>query len=677
MQKEQGFTHHSDVASNVDLNIDLFDMSNMDIGVLSHFEKGRGNHDLIANASSALVSLVYSNIETGYDVKTNADLFSGSILDNLIQTNGTGITGEIMTSEVSPFYIQGNDISNLSSGTANGINLVGSGQVENFIIRDNIINNVSTSDGQSIGLSDVFSSIVSFNTILGGGTTVDGINLNNGGRSEISCNDITSANTGVHIGVSVENEYSQNDILNSSNPDLDFYGDVMLADGSLIRWNLLKNSLPWSIQYDVDGITGPQTHTMYNEWVDQSQWEVFHANPDQFPNSNADLCRFWYPPGAALGSIHYPDHNNKALFTFLSPIPINKPGCVLSDPNQFPSNPSLATLGIDSDSLYTEILSDTKFFNNYSLAQETGFKQMLYKTIHNNPDWLVGNSVLTNFYTQASNGFVGQSFAISDSLSSLFSIMQTQALYLKAWQSDLDSLKNLIIGYQEQMAVTQDSLTQDSLNALLNFAKMEADSIGTLVSDQQTMDSLANSAVIQNIESLNNALPSGTDHQFSEKTLNQFTLMELNGENLSSSDSTDLQTIAQYCYEDGGRFVFSARGLALSKLGEYFDESNCQQSSSLKTGNTIVAEPYTEWMRLSPNPAKDFLQIELSPGLISDNPIRIRVIDAYGHEIITRSLNLVGKSSVNIDLDDIPNGLYFLTVDFESQPITKPFVIVK
>ena len=255
--------------------------------------------------------------------------------------------------------------------------------------------------------------------------------------------------------------------------------------------------------------------------------------------------------------------------------------------------------------------------------------------------------------------------------------MQSQALYLKPWQSDLDSLKNLIIDYQEQMAVTQDSLTQDSLNALLKFAKMEADSIGTLVSDQQTMDSTANSIVIQNIESLNNALPSGTDHQFSEKTLNQFTLMELNGENFSSSDSTDLQTIAQYCYEDGGRFVFSARGLALSKLGEYFDESNCQQSSSLKTGNMVIAEPYTEWMRLSPNPAKDLLAIKLGPGLISDNPIRIRVLDAYGHVIITRSLDQVGQSSVKIALNDIPAGMYFLNAEIGRKPIIKPFIIVK
>ncbi len=639
-----------------ELDLDHMDFRDMEYGV-QQILLGSGRHILKAKATERRSSIYYNNVGTAYRIASYLGVLDGLIQGNDINVDHTGVHLHVLGENNNIMQVTDNNIiSDGIEGVAHGVFLFSSTpQLESFRVRLNDIETAGSSEGHGIGIFNCYNSIVEHNRIHPSGSNIKGIHLVRGGNSVIQCNDIEDVETGIHIVESQSNEYSGNELDQNKH---DFYavGDLMGSGGSVLRWNSMNQSGDESVYYEADVITGVQHHSAYNSWTNQTQNEVeaIHHGSLIFGFNS----QFYAPIGSSPGSVFYPNRNPEILIEpyggqFTTP---SVDFCLLSTE---PDSPIITTpqfLGFATDSVYTEVITDTASMDSLKAAQRMDFELGLYELIMKNPDWLVGNSTLTGYYDSLTALYVGQRVILIDSISGYVEGLEWQRMHLDTLSLRLDTLSELISAQYDSLSNCVMQTCRDSIGSILSVYHLEADSLRAFIDSISQDYQAANNIVLDSLISWNGSITDTALYQWSEKRLTDVSLRMMQGDSLTAQDKLDLQTIASYCDEDAGRAVWQARILCWSLYAELYLESQCVQAL------TALSKPEDETLEyhliLYPNPGESHFRV-LWSGDESAATIRMEVYDIAGrliHEL--RDM----KSGMEVQTRGWSNGLYLVRV---------------
>ena len=632
-----------------------------------------GLHALNAIASQPLSSIATSNIAGGYELSIGSGAtIVGKIQGNAISTNGGplfgfGING-IINSGGNNLQVLNNlfSIGSNTNSLLNGGILLASAMetAQQFRINDNTIE-VLLPAGAGIGITNAFNSNVRRNTLTGA-PGVDGILLREGRNGRIDCNNIQYNARGISVVSSSQNRYGANYLLGNQH-DMVFAGDAQGANGSDIRWNTFHTSTNESLYYNAGAVTGPQHHRRYNSWLGQFGTEARHLSG---PSPFAEACQFWYPAGAAVGSIHRPASLPGLLFDDISGLPELPTAAFCQEAvDEFGGNPPLDSLWDPKDE-WALLVGDTALWDGLAEAEQTFLRQEIYGLLLEHPDWMSGSTTLSDFQAAEASGFVGQSETLKRNWQALLQDISGHQASLAPARQVLDSLSNLALLWVEAMHT--DTTLQDSLSVLLAAVLADGDSLTNLLEQADALFFGTVQDSVGELLSQNAALDDTEWHTWYEKRYNEIALKWLAGSQPDSTASADLRTIAQTCLAEGGRAVLGARGLCEVWLREHYSEDGCQSIPKERSARPETqAEAYPE-LTVVPNPASDVVRIYLNIQADRET-MQVKVLNMNGQLIYGAIMPENGELAVPVR--GWNEGVYILSVTGGSMVINKTFVV--
>ena len=163
-------------------------------------------------------------------------------------------------------------------------------------------------------------------------------------------------------------------------------------------------------------------------------------------------------------------------------------------------------------------------------------------------------------------------------------------------------------------------------------------------------------------------------HTGSEKRYNEIALTWLAGTEPDSTATADWRSIAQTCLSDGGRAVLGARGQCEVWLKEHYGEDSCQGVPQGRSAKPETKAVTSSGLVVIPNPASDFVRVQLKESQVAKVPLRVQVLTLSGQEVFTGVLS-PDSGELSIPVRDWPNGIYFVRVSGSAGPLSRAFVI--
>jgi hypothetical protein len=628
-----------------------------------------GTHTLTANASVPYSSIRMAQVENGYDMEVASQAkISASIKSNTIQTNNSvanTAVGLRVFSSNNHAWIHDNKMTvNGGSSAAQGISVASPlvDQNENITITKNEINLASTSYGNAIQVYQCMNTLIQDNNVTVN-SNKPAIEMINGGRSNILCNYIEGGNRGLYLQTSPENVIEDNYMFYQKGNALRAQGPCYGTFGSLIAFNTFDFNTNESVYYDFNAPVGVQAHNGYNSWVAQNGTELRNLAVSNVPQN-----RYKVPNGSVAGTINNPFATSGMTYQI--------------GPYKFVNNLcEEGTGGLGNNEYmdevpvaqrYNEMLSDTNFTSSLTVAEYGAFKQSLMQLLHENPSWMSTYNTLNSFYSTELNGFTGKSVMINNSLKNLQITISQQNNGLIQINTTVDSLTNLVDGIHVALDTTTDVNNIAFYETQINNLTVAINNLLSQASSMQIGYDSLNQVTINNIATLNSNLTTSGNYQIWEKEMNEIALKIIQGQNLSSTDSTDINTIAQACYKDGGRSVYMARNLSLRKLNKYYTDENCAPPPPVAPREASAAK--ITGISITPNPANDQLTIKMDDTWSNGN-VSITIMDAHGIAVFNKEAQMNGEFSDTIDVASLPSGLYFVHVSNTNQSKIEKIVI--
>ncbi len=261
---------------------------------------------------------------------------------------------------------------------------------------------------------------------------------------------------------------------------------------------------------------------------------------------------------------------------------------------------------------------------------------------------------------------------INNSLKNLQITISQQNNGLIQINTTVDSLTNLVDGIHVALDTTTDVNNIAFYETQINNLTVAINNLLSQASSMQIGYDSLNQVTINNIATLNSNLTTSGNYQIWEKEMNEIALKIIQGQNLSSTDSTDINTIAQACYKDGGRSVYMARNLSLRKLNQYYTDENCALLPPVAPRETTAVR--ISGIIITPNPANDQLTITMD-NTWSNGNVTIRMMDAQGKAVFRKESQMKGEFSETINVSSLPSGLYFVHVSNTNQSKIEKIVI--
>ena len=232
-------------------------------------------------------------------------------------------------------------------------------------------------------------------------------------------------------------------------------------------------------------------------------------------------------------------------------------------------------------------------------------------------------------------------------------------------EQDLDNVDLLI----DQNGVTPALLAQKE--ALLEDLE-QLDEEALLVSDNYKNSIIAN---LQSILTANQGVVVSSIYELNEKTVNTIYLQAIinQGGDFTNSQLDDLIEIAIQCPQDGGMAVYRARGLLPYCIRvELEDKFEACNEDPKPEDRYLTAELERQLdFEIYPNPTRSYLNINLP---VKQNG-QVEIYDSFGKQHLSN--NFSGQTStLSIQLD-LPAGLYYCTLTFESGMTTSKSFIVQ
>ena len=302
-------------------------------------------------------------------------------------------------------------------------------------------------------------------------------------------------------------------------------------------------------------------------------------------------------------------------------------------------------------------------FTAYETEQNWTADKDLYGKLMINPS-LLSNSTNQFLSTYALNT-QGLLFNVEEHKENALSISETYKLLLEDNSQQttlyLDSLNILENLYS---LTAQASFLSDiaQVKAILNQLSQDH---STLSYDFKVNLNLElNNAILDN-----NNIPDPSQLEWNHKRVNEIELTHtFKGQTAFDGDElTDLQQIANECPLSGGRAVYEARAL----LSDY--QNVFYNNDSLCLAQNLVWKLHSpaKYLGISPNPADGTVTINYPSLDDKDNLI----ITSLQGEVIYQTRLTASSTSVNISIEDIPAGLYIVTLT-EHRDWTDKLVII-
>ncbi|MCX6351968.1 MAG: thiol protease/hemagglutinin PrtT [Bacteroidetes bacterium] len=134
------------------------------------------------------------------------------------------------------------------------------------------------------------------------------------------------------------------------------------------------------------------------------------------------------------------------------------------------------------------------------------------------------------------------------------------------------------------------------------------------------------------------------------------------------SDAFDNTIPNPFVLNGGGTVYFLVAPYFNGETGTYLLDVNITRT----TGNGIEENSFAGSIKISPNPAKDFVNIDMNE--FTGNASRIQIINVLGQEVFSTSVNQ-DLRKVKLPLVDIKDGVYFIQFQTNKGVLTKKIII--
>ncbi len=256
-----------------------------------------------------------------------------------------------------------------------------------------------------------------------------------------------------------------------------------------------------------------------------------------------------------------------------------------------------------------------------------------------NPSYILQNSIINN----------------SLNLNSVSSFMAKQKVYT-------------------QLISNADVLLQDaSFNSFV--VNCNNNSIGKLYkADKLISKKKADSAAI-----INNSIANTNVADSLHKLVNNYYILYLRNNILSSSNMTQLRDIASLCPLTFGDGVYIARGLlnladSIRKNYSNICETGTVKPKNMNDENIPIVSDDDIQIQLYPNPAKETVTIEFVNFDYNNDVIKFEVYDLVGKKLIDESLKSYQKT--NISTESLGQGIYIYKFIYKNKIVKKDKLVI-
>ena len=642
----------------------------MRVGVKVSLEAG--GHTLTAIGDTVTESIIMKKTNNGYAINVeNGAQIRGEISANKIYTsdpvNSEGISLE-MRSQNNQLNIQ-NNIIDVNGGTSlsMGIKL---GSLNEAVQKIRAIGNKvslasNTAEGNAIRVDNCEEVVVKDNFIYSNSETPC-IEVTQGGNSDINCNYVEGGRIGLKIDATWDNNIISNSFFNNFQNGLYANGKCIDTKGSKIALNSFDYNYNESIYYDIMCNTGRQWHDGYNMFYNQNgDNEVIHIGDEEF----VKMCAFHINPASVLGSVTYPDHDPSGIILNKTVKPYTHIVFSCSPGIDEPGN----KLYMDNVSIYERyagILSDTALALSVTVAEYGHIKQSVMDLIARNPDWLLSNSVLSDFYAAEQSAFSGKSAEIIGLFRAFQHITGVQQEHLQVLRDSHSVVQTEILS----LMATLDTLTNPtaiiSTTLLIEDLQQQAAQVMTVLDSLRSVYDTLNTTALTALAAANGSLSASEDFQVWEQDMNNYSIKLLKGEPLDSAELSQIRTVASECYRNGGKAVLDARILAVTCLKEYYSVESCAEPP----GGAGMPSQNHEKLYIYPNPVRDLLNIRMGAD-INASKAELRIYDLTGRLQQAHQTFVNTSTDITIDISGLPEGIYVAELKASDSSFFEKFII--
>lgn len=644
----------------------------MRVGVKVSLEAG--GHTLTAIGDTVTESIIMKKTNNGYAINVeNGAQIRGEISANKIYTsdpvNSEGISLE-MRSQNNQLNIQ-NNIIDVNGGTSlsQGIYMgypPGESAVQKIKAVGNKVSLASnTAEGNAIRVDNCEEVVVKDNFIYSNSQTPC-IEVNQGGNSDINCNYVEGGRIGLKIDATWDNNIISNSFFNNFKHGLYANGMCIDTKGSKIALNSFDYNYNESIYYDTICITGPQWHDGYNMFYNQNgDNEVIHDGIEKF----VKMCAFHINHASVLGSVTYPAHDpfGVILNNKIKPYTILVFSC--SSGTDEPGN-KLYMDNVPVYERYADIVSDTALALSVTVAEYGHIKQSVMDLIARNPDWLLSNSVLSDFYAAEQSAFSGKSAEIIGLFRAFQHITGVQQEHLQVLRDSHSVVQTEILS----LMATLDTLTNPtaiiSTTLLIEDLQQQAAQVMTVLDSLRSVYDTLNTTALTALAAANGSLSASEDFQVWEQDMNNYSIKLLKGEPLDSAELSQIRTVASECYRNGGKAVLDARILAVTCLKEYYSVESCAEPP----GGAGMPSQNHEKLYIYPNPVRDLLNIRMGAD-INASKAELRIYDLTGRLQQAHQTFVNTSTDITIDISGLPEGIYVAELKASDSSFFEKFII--
>ena len=284
--------------------------------------------------------------------------------------------------------------------------------------------------------------------------------------------------------------------------------------------------------------------------------------------------------------------------------------------------------------------------------------------LHRNPDLQTTNSVVEQYY--------------ADHFDSTYSCLnRAYQRYLNRWQPN-DPLYGVVQSYTDSL---QNALAAryvlDSLlsvewdeNAHVHAQMLGADSmIEYLTTELEEAINNLNALVGQQVNTLiaevNNISCTAAYETDMKEVVKTMLISHFTDGVLTNEQTTRIKAIADKCRYSGGYAVLLARGF-FEPQETYSQDADCDAAPKISS----VVQPVSGGVHIYPNPAKQAIAVELESKVQGGV---LRVYNAQGLQVL--QITLADQRTV-LPVHTLPNGVYFLEVQMDNQPVIRKSIVV-